>query len=153
MTRHVVTGIDGIRSLAGRDLGTTRWRTIDQADVDAFAALTDDRQWIHVDTERAASTPVGTTIVHGYLTLSLASWVLFELLDVDGIGSALNYGLDRVRFPAPLPTGAAVRGHLHVLGVAATPDDGLQASMRVSMERHGGDKPVCVADLLVRYLP
>jgi len=133
----------------GRLLGISEWIAIDQARIDAFAAATGDQQWIHVDAERAAASPFGTTIAHGYLTLSLLpllSSTAFALVDV---GTAINYGLNRVRFPAPVPVGSRVRGHFDLLACEAV-KGGVQLTIKVTVEREGSERPVCVAEALSR---
>jgi acyl dehydratase len=138
-----------VKDIVGRRLGPTSWVEVAQSRIDAFAAATDDPQWIHVDVERAASGPFGTTIAHGFLTLSLCVPMLYEALEgVDDVGMAVNYGVDRVRFPAPLPSGSRVRGMFEVLAVEPAAL-GERASIRATVERDGGEKPVCVADLVV----
>jgi acyl dehydratase len=138
-----------LRTAAGEHLGHSPWRVIDQARVDAFAAATDDRQWIHVDPARAARGPFGTTIAHGFLMLSLLPSFAAEIYRVEGIRMAVNYGLNRVRFPAPVPTGVAVRAGLRVLSVDEV-TDGLHVVNEVVVEREGGDKPCCVAEAVAR---
>ncbi|MGH9177399.1 MAG: MaoC family dehydratase [Acidimicrobiales bacterium] len=134
----------------GQTLGPTAWRTITQDDVDAFARLTGDDQWIHVDRERAASGPFGTTIAHGYFTLSLSTIFLDEVVKVTGADVVLNYGSDRVRYPAPTPAGAKVRAAVDLVEVRPL-DGGAQAIWRLTYEVDGGRKPVCVADIVYRY--
>ena len=133
------------------DLGTTDWVLVDQARVDGFAEVTEDRQWIHVDPERARTGPFGTTIAHGYLTLSMVSPFLLDLVVVTDATSAINYGLGRVRFPAPVPVGSRIRGH--GLLVDATPiDAGTQTTIRMTIECDACSKPAAVADVLTRFL-
>jgi len=134
----------------GDRLGPTAWRTVTQDDIDAFARLSGDHQWIHVDREKAAAGPFGTTIGHGYLTLSLLPAMSYEVVPRQEGGMAVNYGLNRVRFPAPVPSGSRVRGMFRVDGVEEA-DWGFQATMTATVEREGGDKPVCVAELVFRY--
>lgn len=136
-----------LRALVGTELGPTSWIAVTQERIDAFAAATDDPQWIHVDRERAASGPFGGTIGHGFLTLSLCVPMLQEVLP-RGPGMTLNYGTDRVRFPAPLPSGSRVRGRFRVLDVESTPR-GDRARIEATVECEGSAKPVCVAELLV----
>lgn len=134
----------------GQTVGQTAWRTITQEDVDDFARLTGDDQWIHVDRERAASGPFGTTIAHGYFTLSLSTIFLDEIVTVTGAEVVLNYGSDRVRYPAPTPAGSKVRATVD-LGEVRSLDGGAQAVWRLTYEIDGGRKPVCVADIVYRY--
>jgi len=133
------------------DLGTTSWVVLDQARVDGFAEVTEDRQWIHVDPHRARSGPFGTTIAHGYLTLSLVSKFLHELIVVTDASSAINYGLDRLRFPAPVPVGTRIRGRAEVIS-AAPLASGAQTTIRMIIESDANSKPAAVADLLTRFL-
>jgi acyl dehydratase len=142
---------DELGDAAGIDLGHSEWMLIDQHHIDTFADATGDHQWIHVDPARAANGPFGGTIAHGYLTLSIVGARLGELLIVDGASRIVNYGLDRVRFPAPVAAGTRVRTHAVVLDVTQV-TDGFQVSARVTAHAENGDKPVCVADLLVRAL-
>ncbi len=140
--------MSALSELVGTELGPTSWIEITQERIDAFAAATDDPQWIHVDAERAADGPFGTTIAHGFLTLSLCVPMLYEILPERGGGMAVNYGTNRVRFPAAVPSGSRVRGRFRVLSV----DDaalGVRAAIEATIECEGVDKPVCVAELLV----
>jgi len=134
----------------GDTYGPTSWIDVDQARIDAFADATGDHQWIHVDPERAAAGPFGTTIGHGYLTLSLLPAMSYEVVPRQDGGMAINYGLNRVRFPAPVPSGSRVRGTFEVKEIVEE-DWGFQATMAAVVEREGGDKPVCVAELVFRY--
>jgi acyl dehydratase len=134
----------------GDEFGPSSWIDVGQNRIDAFAAATGDDQWIHVDPERAAAGPFGGTIAHGYLTLSLLPVMSYEVVPRQGGGMAVNYGLNRVRFPAPVPSGSRVRGTFRVEGVEEA-DWGFQATMAATVEREGADKPVCVAELVFRY--
>jgi acyl dehydratase len=134
----------------GAEFGPSSWIEVPQEKIDAFAEATGDHQWIHVDPERAAAGPFGTTIGHGYLTLSLLPAMSYEVVPRQEGGMAVNYGLNRVRFPAPVPSGSRLRGTFQVASVEET-DWGFQATMTATVEREGGDKPVCVAELVVRY--
>ena len=145
----VVTDMAGLRESAGRHLGHTEWQEMTQERVNQFADATDDHQFIHVDLERAKSTPFGGTIAHGYLTLSLMAPVGQRLLQVTDAKMGINYGLDRVRFPAPLPVGAQWRGSAEILEVREVPG-GLQLKMKGTIEVKGSEKPACVAESLVR---
>jgi acyl dehydratase len=142
-------GIDELKP--GLELGPTGWVSIEQGRVNAFAEATDDRQWIHVDEERAAAGPWGGTIAHGFLTLSLLVPLFEEAATFDGVGMAVNYGLGRVRFPAPVPVGGRVRAHFVVQDVSEV-DGGVQATLAATVELEGQEKPVCVAEWLVRFL-
>jgi acyl dehydratase len=134
----------------GAEFGPSSWIDVPQERIDAFAEATLDRQWIHVDPERAATGPFGTTIAHGYLTLSLLPAMSAEVLPRQEGGMGINYGLNRVRFPAPVPSGSRVRGTFRVEAVEEA-EWGHQATMSATIEREGGDKPVCVAELVFRY--
>ncbi len=137
-----------LRDLVGTELGPTRWFDVPQERIDAFAAATDDPQWIHVDPARAAAEgPFGSTVAHGFLTLSLCVPMLYEVLPPAPL--AINYGLNRVRFPAPVPVESRVRGRLVVRSVEDVAG-GEQAVIEATVEREGGAKPVCVAELVVR---
>ena len=144
-----INGIDELKAHAGDEVGVSAWHEVTQAEIDAFADATGDDQWIHVDPERARTTPFGGTIAHGYYTLSLASRFFEDLLRVDGVAMIINYGLNKVRFPSPLPVGDRVRMRLRLTAV----DDragGAQLTTGLTFEREGGDKPVCVAESLSR---
>jgi acyl dehydratase len=145
-----VTTIEELRARAGEELGASEFRAVSQAQVDEFAELTGDHQWIHTDPERARTTPFGGTIVHGYFTLALAPVLLGEVLPLDGFAMALNYGLDKLRFPAPLPVGARVRMHVRLDEVQDIPTGGATLALTLTFEREGADKPVCVAGALYR---
>ena len=148
-TSGLVTDLAGLPGLAGRHAGYTDWQVMEQDRVNAFADATDDHQWIHVDTKRAQASPFGGTIAHGYLTLSLVAPISTQLLKVTDATAGLNYGLDRVRFPAPLPVGAEFRGGLELVDVTEIPG-GAQMKVRVTVEVKGAEKPARVADALVR---
>ena len=139
-----------LASAIGRRVGPTDWANIEQSHIDAFAAATGDHQWIHVDVERARRGPFGGTIAHGYLTLSLVNKFLPELIEVQGARMGINYGCDRVRFPAVLRAGSRVRASAEILAVEEFAA-GVQAKIRVTLETQGGNKPVCVADTLSRW--
>jgi acyl dehydratase len=134
----------------GAEFGPSSWVEVSQARIDAFAEATGDHQWIHVDRERAAAGPFGTTIGHGYLTLSLLPAMSYEVVPRQEGGMGINYGLNRVRFPAPVPSGSRVRGTFRVDSIDAF-DGGFQATMIATIEREGGEKPVCVAEVVFRY--
>jgi acyl dehydratase len=137
-------------TLVGRDLGFSEYRIVTQEQVNAFADATDDHQWIHVDPERAASGPFGAPIAHGFLTLSLAIAFWTELLEVDGVATKVNYGLDKVRFPAPVPVGSRIRMSAVVAEVAEVPG-GYQLAVDQTVEIDGGTKPAVVARGLYRF--
>jgi len=142
-----------LAAAVGQHLGYSEWLPITQERVNLFAEASGDHQWIHVDPERAKSGPFGGTIAHGYLTLSLVNLFLPQIVDVRGISMGVNYGADRVRFPAPLKVGARVRGGAELMKVEQTKDGGVQATVRVSVEIEGGDRPACVVDTISRYYP
>jgi acyl dehydratase len=146
----VAHGLDGLRKLTGTDLGPSDWLEITQDRVDTFADATDDHQWIHVDVPRAQSGPFGGTIAHGYLTLALLIPLWTQILRIESIGMAVNYGLNRVRFPAPVPVGSQVRLHARVAGVDEV-RDGVQLTVEFTVEIRGADKPAVVAEALYRY--
>ena len=136
----------------GQHLGTSEWTTITQEQVNLFAEATGDHQWIHVDVERANDGPFGGPIAHGYLTLSLVSKFLPEILEVQGMSHGVNYGLDKVRFPAPVPVGSRVRGSGQLVE-ATEVAGGVQAITRVTVELEGSAKPAAVVDTISRYYP
>jgi acyl dehydratase len=142
---------DALTEAVGTELGESDWHTVTQEQIDSFARATGDHQWIHVDAERAAKGPFGTTIAHGFLTLALTPMLLHELYEVRGLRMAINYGANRVRFPAPLPSGAAVRARAHLASADPVPG-GIQVVTHVEVEVQGTDKPCCVADLVTRFL-
>jgi acyl dehydratase len=144
-----LTGIDEVRTHVGQELGVSDWHLVTQDDVNAFAEVTGDHQWIHVDPERAAATPFGGTIAHGYYTLSLAAQFSYALFSIEGFAFGLNYGLNKVRFPAPMPVGDRVRMRAALLAVDDIPG-GAQLTTQLTFERQGGEKPVCVAESLAR---
>jgi len=144
-------GLDGLKALAGTDLGHTGWREITQERVNLFADATDDHQWIHVDRERAAAGPFGGTIAHGFLTLSLIIPLFGELLEVKGVSMQVNYGLNRVRFPAPVPVGSKIRMTAQLGAVEDAGVNAVQAVVDFTIEVEGGDKPACVAQGVYRY--
>jgi acyl dehydratase len=135
----------------GTRFGPTPWTMVTQAQVDAFADVTHDHQWIHVDEERARQGPFGTTIAHGYLTVSLVPFLLGQLLEVTGTSMAVNYGLEKVRFPAPVPVGASLQATAEIVGVVV---DGraTRVTIRVAVECDQADRPVCVADVVILFV-
>jgi acyl dehydratase len=142
--------VDALRDAIGKDLGYSDWVTIDQARINQFADATGDHQWIHVDPERAAQGPFKTTIAHGYLTLSLLPVLTTGLVRVDGVRMGVNYGVNKVRFPAPVPVDSRVRARVEIVSVEDV-GGGVQVTSRVTIERDGGDKPVCVAESVARF--
>ncbi|MEU3143678.1 MULTISPECIES: MaoC family dehydratase [unclassified Streptomyces] len=147
---RIFTSVDELKAAVGEQLGYTDWLEVDQKRVDLFAEATGDHQWIHVDPERAASGPFGTTIAHGYLTLSLLPLFGPQLLSVEGVKMGVNYGTNKVRFPAPVPVGSRVRATAKVTAVDEV-GGGVQVTTAFTVEREGGDKPVCVAESVARY--
>ncbi len=143
--------LSALAELAGTEVGCSAWHTISQEQVEAFAAATGDRQWIHLDAERAAAGPFGGTIAHGYLTLSLTPLVLDEAVQLDEVAAVINYGIDRLRFPAPVPVGARVRGIVELVR-AEEIAGGIQAVWKLTYEIEGAPKPACVAELVFRYI-
>ncbi|MEJ7770872.1 MAG: MaoC family dehydratase [Geodermatophilaceae bacterium] len=151
MTRTIAHP-EALLDMIGSDLGTSDWFEVPQADVDAFAQATKDEQWIHVDPQRAAAGPFGHTIVHGYMTLALLVPLLHNTFHVDRVAMGINYGLNRVRFPAPAPVGSRVRVQAQLVA-AERVSGGVQAVVDETIEAEGVDKPVCVAQSIVRYYP
>ena len=149
----ILHGLGGLQERLGSDLGVSSWRTVTQSDISTFATLTGDEQWIHVDPERASTGPFGSTIQHGFLTLGLATGFLWEVCTVEGFGVVLNYGLNKVRFPAPLPVDSRIRMHVHLAAVTDLDGKGAEAVYRLTYEVEGAAKPCCVADLVFRYYP
>ncbi|MGJ9423593.1 MaoC family dehydratase [Aeromicrobium sp. CF3.5] len=143
--------IEDLTQAAGAHLGYSQWHTVTQAQIDLFARATGDQQWIHVDPEKAPEGPFGTTIAHGYLTLSLVPKFVWEIYDVKGIQIGVNYGSDNLRFPAPLPVGSTIRGGAEILSVSAT-DQGHRVTTRIVVERDVGGRPVCIVDTLSLFV-
>jgi acyl dehydratase len=150
MTAAVYRSAREYQEAVGRTFGPTDWLAVDQHRIDLFAEATGDDQWIHVDTARAAAGPFGGTIAHGYLSLSLVNYFLPQLVRAEGLRHGLNYGVDRVRFPAALRSGTRVRGHAEIVAAEEQPDGAVQVKIRVTLEAEGSNKPVCVADTLSR---
>ena len=147
---HEVSGLDALKALVGTELGRSRWFEVGQDRIATFADATDDHQWIHVDPDRSArESPFGTTVAHGFLTLSLLPSMLADVLVMVDAKLVVNYGLNKVRFPAPVPAGSRVRGAI-VLAALDEEADSSQLRLDVTVEREGGTKPVCVAEFLVR---
>ena len=140
-----------LKGAVGTKLGYSDWLEITQERIDRFADATDDHQWIHVDPERAAKGPFGTTVAHGYLTLSLVSALLPRLVEVDEVSMSINYGTNRVRFPSPVAVGSRVRASSEIVAVEDVPG-GVQATFLTTIDRDGGEKPCCVAESIIRYL-
>ena len=138
-----------MQSFVGEEIGVSDWITVTQERIQLFADATGDHQWIHVDTERAKQGPFGATIAHGFLTLSLLPEMSASAFRVEGTKMGVNYGLNKVRFPAPVPSGSQLRGHFKLLKYEPL-EGGAQVTVEVTMEREGSDKPVCVAESVGR---
>ncbi|MFE7126505.1 MaoC family dehydratase [Streptomyces sp. NPDC057617] len=147
---RIFTSADELRAGVGEQLGHSDWLEIDQKRIDLFAEATGDHQWIHVDPERAASGPFGTTIAHGYLTLSLLPVFVPQILRVENVTMGINYGTNKVRFPSPVPVGSRLRASA-VLKEAVEAGGGVQITTLVTVEREGGEKPACVAESVSRF--
>ena len=146
-----IASLAQLKDLVGQEVGVSDWVTISQARVNTFADATDDHQWIHLDVERAKlESPYGGTIAHGYLTLSLLPMLISSTLSIGDVKMGINYGLNKLRFPAPVPVGSAVRARFTLLTDEAIAG-GSQTVWQVTMERQGGDKPVCIAEVIYRY--
>ena len=146
----IVDGVDAFHELVGKELGYSEWQTITQDRVNLFAEATDDHQWIHVDPERAKQGPFGVAIAHGYLTLSLAPVLLNEVITVENTKFGVNYGCNKVRFPAPVPVGSRLREGVSVAEVEDV-TGGVQVVLDVTLETEGSSKPSCVAQVVYRY--
>jgi len=149
-----INGLDDLKSRIGESIGPSDWRVISQEDIDAFAELTGDDQWIHVDVERAAKeSPFGTTIAHGNLTLSAIDGLRMQLMEITGFKLAVNYGWNKVRFPAPVPAGSKIKASAELLEVEDVGGGWVQIVIRFTVEVEGSEKPCCVADSVGRLLP
>jgi acyl dehydratase len=144
-----LNGLEEVKAHVGEELGVSDWLDVTQEKIDEFAAVTGDDQWIHIDVERAKESPFGGTIAHGYYTLSLAPRFSYDMFSFEGFAFGVNYGLNRLRFPAPLPVGSRVRMRAKLLSVEEIPG-GAQLTTELTFERDGGEKPVCVAETLSR---
>lgn len=150
---NITTNFDSVASVlaaVGTGLGTTEWISISQQRINTFAEATGDHQWIHVDPERAKTGPFGACVAHGYLTLSLANLFLPQLVSYQGLKMGVNYGCDKVRFPAPVKVDSRVRGRGEVVAAEPVKGDGVQVTVRISVEIEGADKPGCVVDTISR---
>ena len=146
---RVFDSLDDFKAAAGQELGTSDWLTVTQQQIDTFADATGDHQWIHVDPERAKAGPFGATIAHGYLTLSLLAGFFDRAVHVAGVRMGINYGLNKVRFMGPVPSGSQLRVRIALLGSEPI-EGGLQMAWKCTIEREGQEKPVCVAEPLSR---
>lgn len=151
MARTIFDGLDALRAAVGQHLGYSDWLEITQDRIDLFAEATGDHQWIHVDPERAAAGPFGATIAHGYLTLSLSNALLPQIMEVRGISMGVNYGVNKVRFPAPVKVGSRIRAGAELVAVEEIAG-GVQTTILVTIEIEGGGKPACVIESLSRFL-
>ena len=154
MAQVTVNGVEEFRALLGQEIGPTDWREVSQQDIDDFARLVGDHQWIHVDVERAKTeSPFGTTVAHGNLTLSMIDGMRQELMESTGFKLGVNYGWNKVRFPAPVPAGAKVRARAEVMSVDDVGGGWVQIVTKFTVETEGGQKPVCVGESVGRALP
>lgn len=144
---RIFQGVADLESAVGTHLGHSEWFEVDQQRIDAFASATGDHQWIHVDPARAAQGPFGTTIAHGFLTLSLVPILVSQVYRIEGVAMAVNYGADKLRFPAPVPVGSRLRAGVELVRLSPV-SLGHQVATRVTVERDGSDKPACVVDML-----
>jgi acyl dehydratase len=151
MALTAVHGVDGLRELIGQEIGPSSWAIVSQELMDQFASVSGDHAWIHVEPERARDeTPYGATIAHGDLTLVVTAGLRLELIEYRGLKYALNYGWDKVRYPAPVPAGSRVRVRAKILSVEPVADGWCHVVTRLIVEREGGEKPVCVAESVGR---
>ena len=140
-----------VKACVGQDVAISDWTTVTQSQINMFADATNDHQWIHIDKEKAAAGPFGTTIAHGFLTLSLLPNFFESAYANDQTRMGINYGLNKVRFTSPVPVDSRLRGHLHLLACEDIEPKGIQMTWKVTVERDGSDKPVCVAETLTRW--
>ena len=152
MPSLVVENLHSLAGFVGREIGTTEWFTVAQDRIQQFAEITEDRQWIHVDPERAQrDSPYATTIAHGFFTLALLSHFLRQAIQIgSGVRMSVNYGLNRVRFPSPLPAGSRIRAHFRLQALTDIAD-GMEAAFSVVIDRENSEKPCCVAEWVIRY--
>ncbi len=148
---NVFASASSLQAAEGQSLGVTDWLRIEQDRIDQFADATGDHQWIHVDSEKAKDGPFGATVAHGYLTLSLVNYFLPQLMTVENLAMGVNYGCDRVRFPAPVRVGSNIRGAGEITKVETLPNGSVQVVVRVTVEVEGSDRPGCVVDTISRY--
>jgi acyl dehydratase len=154
MAQATADGVEGLRGLLGTPVGPSAWREVTQDDIDLFARLSGDEQWIHVDVERAKTeSPFGTTVAHGNLTLSAIDGMRRELIESKGFKLGVNYGWNKVRFPAPVPAGAKLRTTAEVMSIDDVGGGWVQVVTKFTVEAEGGEKPVCVAESVGRALP
>jgi len=148
--KKIFNSLADVAAHVGQDVAISEWLTITQDQVNQFAQATHDHQWIHTDPERAKQGPFGAPIAHGFLTLSLLPCLFESAFEIQPVRMGVNYGLNKVRFTAPVPVGSRLRGHMHLLACDAIEPAGVQMTWRVTVEREGSDKPVCVAESMVR---
>jgi acyl dehydratase len=149
---RIFTSADDLKAAVGEQLGYTDWLEVDQKRIDLFAEATGDHQWIHVDPEKAAAGPFGTTIAHGYLTLAMLPQLMAQISRLDGVKLAINYGLNKVRFPAPVPVGSKIRAETSLVEVADVGGGAHQVTYSTTVSIDGHAKPACVAESVVRYM-
>ena len=148
--KKIFDSLAALPPLVGQELAVSDWITVTQRQIDLFADATGDHQWIHVDPERARTGPFGGTIAHGFLTLSLIPKMVESALEIRNLRMSVNYGLNRVRFPSPVPAGSRLRARVKLLECEPLPGDGMQIAWQVTVEREGSDKPACVAESVTR---
>jgi len=149
-----IPSLEALKDYVGQPLGPSEWTTIDQDRIAGFADVTGDHQWIHVDVERASrESPWKATIAHGYLTQSLVNLFMPQIVQVRGIAMGINYGADRLRFPAPVPVGSRIRGRAEIISAEDTKDGAVQAKVRITVEIENSERPACVVDAISRYYP
>ncbi|PWU61694.1 dehydratase [Micromonospora globispora] len=148
----VFHGVEELAQAVGTHLGYSDWHTVTQQQIDAFAEATGDRQWIHVDPEKAAHGPFGSTIAHGYLTLSLVPMLVWQVYQVEGLTMGVNYGANKLRFPSPVPVDSRVRAGVELLSLVPA-RDGYQLTAKVTIERAGAEKPACVVETVSILVP
>lgn len=147
----IIESAEDARAAIGTEIGTSDWITVDQRRIDLFAEATEDRQWIHVDVDRSADGPYGTTIAHGYLTLSLLPHLMRQVFSVKGATMGVNYGVDKVRFLTPVPAGSRVRVRASVLSADTRPDNSLRLGLQTVVELEGAERPACTATTIGLY--
>ena len=147
---RTIPRLGDLKSMVGEELAVSNWFVVDQPRINQFADATGDHQWIHVDPDRAASGPFGATIAHGFLTLSMLPLFIQDALRFDDVRMSVNYGLNRVRFTAPVPVGSELRARFRLVGIEDVAGQGMQVTMEATIERKGSDKPVCVAETISR---
>ncbi len=149
--RHIT--FEELASLVGQEIGTSDWWLVDQTRIDQFAQATGDFQWIHVDQEKAKNSKFGTTIAHGYLTLSMLAGMRFQTFEVTGTGMAVNYGMNKVRFLTPVPSGSRTRGKFELININERADGGKECTFRTTVELESASKPACIAETISVYYP